>query len=646
MSAKTAPIFLLLLASAIAVRAQTTLSTLDYPDPHVGSSLTTSDYGFVSDWRVGTKQGDAYAEVIWINRMEKFVSLNGGAPVEIVNGSANLALWDNVPAAPVANGYFIPARFESWTYDAVNFPGVWHSVIEYENGGEHIIGGVGYKLLDPSPTLGSPYVELNPAYQFTNVGASDATLKTFHYERNAQVGNTVYSNHGGGQWDYDNADGTSDDFVAVSSAASPQPYLSFAGFPLAAYRIQDSAGNLLNQLQGAGANFDLVSSTNAVLGAAVEIAYQVSEITLAPGEAVLYWLYPKPIKVVNTATSYPSNIDYEKKAVSSTGVGYTFANTDVSIEYSGLNFKTNGAGVTATTANATVAEITGGIVASGVSGALNNVSTIRYWEIFYDTRRLSSTADITFTYDPATDAISDENSLTLAYRTDYSQDWTEWVGVVQDQGNNTLTAISVHLGDSQWILASTSSNNALPVELTTFSANRTGRDIRLFWTTASETDNYGFDVERSRDAISWVKIGFVHGHGSIATPKDYSFLDVEPGDGAFYYRLKQIDGNGGFEYSKAIGIEDLRPAQIMLKQNYPNPFNPTTVISFGLPEATFVSLKVFNLRGEEIAELAGSQFAAGWHSVPFDASGLPSGLYFYQIRAGRNVVFKKMLLRK
>jgi len=88
------------------------------------------------------------------------------------------------------------------------------------------------------------------------------------------------------------------------------------------------------------------------------------------------------------------------------------------------------------------------------------------------------------------------------------------------------------------------------------------------------------------------------------------------------------------------------PSEYLLVQNYPNPFNPTTQISFALPENSFVSLKVYNSLGEEIAELAGREYSAGTHSVTFDATGLASGVYFYAIRAGKFSTSQKMLLQK
>jgi hypothetical protein len=424
--------------------------------------------------------------------------------------------------------------------------------------------------------------------------------------------------------------------------------VSFAGFPLERYRVQDSSADLLNDLQTAAANYNLANGTNPVLGATPEISYQVAEITLAPGEAVIYWLYPKPIKIVNTAQEYPTDIDYEKKSANTTGVDYAFANTDVSINYSGLNYTTNGAGATATSMEVTVAEITGGIVASDVSGGLDHVSTIRYWEIFYDTRRLSTVGDFTFTYDPPTDGIDDESTLTLAYRTDYAQDWTEWAGVVQDQDDNTLTAISVNLDDSQWIIASTNGSNPLPVELTSFSANIVAQDILLTWSTASESGNYGFEVEQSQDSRAWNGIGFVAGQGTKSTPTNYSFTVTKISGGTHFFRLKQIDQDGTLEYSGETEVNVGVPAQFELLQNYPNPFNPSTRIRYRLPQASHVSLIIYDLTGREIRRLLDESKPAGEHSIEWNGKSdggrsVAGGLYFYKIQAGSNHAIGKMM---
>jgi len=125
----------------------------------------------------------------------------------------------------------------------------------------------------------------------------------------------------------------------------------------------------------------------------------------------------------------------------------------------------------------------------------------------------------------------------------------------------------------------------------------------------------------------------------------YSFTD-ENVSGSLYYRLKQVDFNGNFKYSKVVEVNVTNPLTFALSQNYPNPFNPTTVISYSVPQESFVSLKVYNILGKEVASLVSNQVEAGIHEVNFNASNLSSGMYFYTIKAGNFTATRKLLLLK
>jgi len=109
--------------------------------------------------------------------------------------------------------------------------------------------------------------------------------------------------------------------------------------------------------------------------------------------------------------------------------------------------------------------------------------------------------------------------------------------------------------------------------------------------------------------------------------------------------LKQIDTDGKFEYSNIIEIK-INPTDIILSQNHPNPFNPSTTIKYKIPDAEFVTLKVYDLLGNEVATLVNKQKPACSYDVKFDASSLPSGIYFYRLQAGSFVETKKMVLMK
>ncbi len=180
------------------------------------------------------------------------------------------------------------------------------------------------------------------------------------------------------------------------------------------------------------------------------------------------------------------------------------------------------------------------------------------------------------------------------------------------------------------------SGSPLPVELTSFNAvSINSATAVLNWTTATEVNNYGFEIEKMNDRMNaWSNIGFVEGHGNSNSPKEYSFVDAELLNGDVSYRLKQIDTNGKFEYSSVIELKNNLSKEYILKQNYPNPFNPTTVISYSIPTSSHVILKVFDVLGNEIATLVNKNQEVGSYKVNFDASHLSNGIYFYKISVG------------
>lgn len=190
-------------------------------------------------------------------------------------------------------------------------------------------------------------------------------------------------------------------------------------------------------------------------------------------------------------------------------------------------------------------------------------------------------------------------------------------------------------------------NNVLPVELASFTSSVNRRDVKLSWSTASETNNSGFEIERSSETISWQKIGVAAGNGTTASVSNYTFIDNGLSTGTYNYRLKQIDFNGNFEYYNLsnevnIGI----PSGYDLSQNYPNPFNPSTSINFDIPEVGNVSLKLFDLSGKEVGTIINEVKTAGYYTVNYNASSLPSGMYFYTLQSNNFSATKKMMLIK
>lgn len=193
--------------------------------------------------------------------------------------------------------------------------------------------------------------------------------------------------------------------------------------------------------------------------------------------------------------------------------------------------------------------------------------------------------------------------------------------------------------------------DVVPVELSAFAVNTVNGAFELSWSTLTEVNNSGFEIERSLDNELFTKVGFVEGRGTTTEKQIYSFVDNKVQTGVtYYYRLKQVDLDGKFTYSE-VQSGYLAPAEFSLNQNYPNPFNPSTKIGFSIPEKANVKMSVFNMLGEEVAVLLNSDLEAGVHSFDFNAAGLQSGIYVYSVQATGNSgktyqQFKKMTLIK
>ena len=189
----------------------------------------------------------------------------------------------------------------------------------------------------------------------------------------------------------------------------------------------------------------------------------------------------------------------------------------------------------------------------------------------------------------------------------------------------------------------------IPVELASFSAELVEQDVVLNWTTASELNNQGFEIEHSSDNEYFSKIGFVPGFGTTTEMKSYSFRISDIQSGVQYYRLKQIDFDGTETIYNSVEVTGPVPNTFVLNQNHPNPFNPATTISFSLPVESVVTIKLFNLLGQEVTQITNTNFNSGNHKIEFNAEGLSSGTYIYSLEAkgvnGANFKStKKMLL--
>jgi len=199
-------------------------------------------------------------------------------------------------------------------------------------------------------------------------------------------------------------------------------------------------------------------------------------------------------------------------------------------------------------------------------------------------------------------------------------------------------------GDKVWV----TDLAPLPVELTSFTAKATSNGVLLKWSTASEINNHGFEIERSEDGVEFITAAFVEGFGTSTESREYVYTDeVEyKGGEILYYRLKQVDFDGSIEYSDIVEVEFDIPRDFVLHQNYPNPFNPSTTVKYAVPKTSLVSIKVYDLTGQEVATLADEMKEVGTYEIKFDARNLASGVYIYRMIADNFTSVRKLNLLK
>jgi len=269
----------------------------------------------------------------------------------------------------------------------------------------------------------------------------------------------------------------------------------------------------------------------------------------------------------------------------------------------------------------------------------------RQWKI---TRTGAGTSTVTFQWTSGDEGSAFDRAGTLVVLHHNGTIWEQFPATFSDLGGGVYTA-SVS-GITSFSPFGVGNDGALPIQLASSSAQVIrGNDVEVAWRTVSERNNYGFEIYRKRgDSGNWINIGFIPGQGTTLTPQSYSYLDRAVPFGKYSYRIKQIDLDGKSELfpemEVAVGVST---DKVILGQNYPNPFNPTTTIDFVVPQSGFATLKVYNMLGQEMATLfEGAADAGEVYTSRFNALNLPSGLYFYTLRATGSVETRRMLLIK
>jgi hypothetical protein len=186
----------------------------------------------------------------------------------------------------------------------------------------------------------------------------------------------------------------------------------------------------------------------------------------------------------------------------------------------------------------------------------------------------------------------------------------------------------------------------LPVELVSFTGSYFNCAVNLSWTTATESNNKGFDIQRIKSNGNWETIGYIQGQGTSTIKNEYSFSDKNVSEGTYKYRLKQTDFDGSNVYSKEIEVNTKVPESFSVAQNYPNPFNPSTTIEYSIAKISQVSIKIYDVLGKELQTLVKASQEAGTYKVTWNANNYGNGIYFYKVEAGNLSKTGKMILMK
>ncbi len=244
------------------------------------------------------------------------------------------------------------------------------------------------------------------------------------------------------------------------------------------------------------------------------------------------------------------------------------------------------------------------------------------------------------------------------YKIGFSSSWTLGYSYPNGTQINVLYYDGLVVGTGTGLYDQSWGGGALPVELTTFEGTAGENFVRLSWRTATEVNNYGFEVQRSPldspygkggKSGGWSELGFVKGGGTNNSSIRYSFIDNNIStSGVYLYRLKQIDLDGSYKFSKTIDVAVKKPESFSLEQNYPNPFNPSTTIRYSIPQAGNVRIELYNMLGENIAVLVNEKKEAGSYKIQLSAESfhLASGVYIYKMRSGKYSIARKLMLLK
>ncbi|MBC8184729.1 T9SS type A sorting domain-containing protein [candidate division KSB1 bacterium] len=290
--------------------------------------------------------------------------------------------------------------------------------------------------------------------------------------------------------------------------------------------------------------------------------------------------------------------------------------------------------------------------------------------IFYGTIQVNgSDAPVGTIVKPTIGGIEYPSSFTITTAGQYGMlsvngDDPSTTGTKEGGNNGEIIIFIAKVGETEYWLAPTgfwfsgntkllnlTSTGEVPVELSSFNAHVKNNSVDLNWRTESESNNFGFEIQRSTSKINFSKIGFIYGQGTTSQPYSYKYRDTSLPAGKYFYRLKQMDTDGTSTLSQIIEATIFNPSIYKLLQNYPNPFNPNTTITFEIPENENITLDIYDLNGHLVRELLNGFKSAGIHSCTWDGKDkhgrtISNGIYLYRFSSGYFSQTQKMIFAK
>jgi len=241
----------------------------------------------------------------------------------------------------------------------------------------------------------------------------------------------------------------------------------------------------------------------------------------------------------------------------------------------------------------------------------------------------SLNASLVFHYDDSELNGISESNLRLFRASELNGEWSFMNGIVNTE-SNTITLSGID-GFSYWTAGN--SESPLPVELSALSATVKGSSVNINWETKTEINSFMFEIQRMGSKTNWEKAGEVSASGNSNSPKEYSFKDENLTNGKYHYRLKIVDNDGKYKYSDAVDVNVDKPDKFAISQNYPNPFNPSTAIEYQIPERSQVTLKIFDILGNEVEMLVNEVMEAGYYKVNYflGRKSISSGTYLCRL---------------